>query len=302
MGAINEYNDCNLHPVNLGNGHADPVRDDVSLLNNEEFQVHQPPPETDNDKLCQSNSDQDKIEAKDSEDCTIPLTNLKTGLSQSNLSIASSCNSNRDYTYGSQQHYTITNEGYQSSTPTTFAPLVPLPETDNTKDKEHSSAVESSKPIIRSAIYKQESMEKVTQILEEAIALNRVETIPETVIANSVTDSEEKDTVKETEMLNIVTDSNDDEVCKQAIQTIQETKEIVPAISESPSVIFENGIVEKNIETPKNSAIEPPDDGPFDSLINLPEPPSLDEIKLLNEITLCENNNMDSLPPPPLDY
>lgn len=39
--------------------------------------------------------------------------------------------------------------------------------------------------------------------------------------------------------------------------------------------------------------------GTFDSLMNLPDPPSMDEIKLLNEFAMVENNNMDSLPPPP---
>lgn len=37
----------------------------------------------------------------------------------------------------------------------------------------------------------------------------------------------------------------------------------------------------------------------YDSLICLPAPPTIDEIKQLNDITLMENNNMDSLPPPP---
>lgn len=36
----------------------------------------------------------------------------------------------------------------------------------------------------------------------------------------------------------------------------------------------------------------------FDSLAYLPDPPSSDEIKHLNEV-LLENNNLDSLPPPP---
>lgn len=36
----------------------------------------------------------------------------------------------------------------------------------------------------------------------------------------------------------------------------------------------------------------------FDSLAYLPDPPSSDEIKYLNEV-LLENNNLDSLPPPP---
>lgn len=37
----------------------------------------------------------------------------------------------------------------------------------------------------------------------------------------------------------------------------------------------------------------------FDSLLNLPAPPTCDEIKQLHEITLLESNTFESLPPPP---
>lgn len=53
---------------------------------------------------------------------------------------------------------------------------------------------------------------------------------------------------------------------------------------------------DKNGEIP-NEIIENGDG--YDSLICLPAPPTIDEIKQLNDITLLENNNMDSLPPPP---
>lgn len=54
---------------------------------------------------------------------------------------------------------------------------------------------------------------------------------------------------------------------------------------------------EKGAEEAANDIIENGDG--FDSLICLPAPPTIDEIKQLNDITLLDNNNMDSLPPPP---
>lgn len=52
-----------------------------------------------------------------------------------------------------------------------------------------------------------------------------------------------------------------------------------------------------------NIGDEPIGDGAdnFDSLLNLPAPPTCDEIKQLHEITLLESNTLDSLPPPPPD-
>lgn len=47
------------------------------------------------------------------------------------------------------------------------------------------------------------------------------------------------------------------------------------------------------------SGIVGDDAGNFDSLMNLPDPPSCDEIKQLHDITMLESNNFDSLPPPP---
>lgn len=487
MGAINEYDDCNMHPVHLGNGLGDPaVRDDVSLLHNEEFQVHQPPPESEAEHSVKSQPDCAKeVETLDSAESQVATSNLKTGLSQSNLSIASSANSNRGYAYGTQQHYTIDTAGYQSSTPTTFAPSTLVPVDDEIKVEEKSPAVESSKPIIRSAIYKQESIEKVTQILEEAVALNRVETIQETpvgitkdeeiqeiipeqaeitpdpsikhcsengntddcaVTVEKIQEIIETDTIPdipvETDLKHgnndvsepteeimppgpeldsvvspesVLEDGDDDvgeltddviqdiippgpelipdDTPKPVLENCEKIPHIIPTspkevpvvpveivleigtadvceppddeivevdpdpipvnsvtengnndkiedpeqtpviVVPSPLTVLENGSqdvcdgkIQETIPIPvvndpihvgngivskpmtngihnKEPIVAPlPDEGPFDSLVNLPEPPSLDEIKLLNEITSCENNNMDSLPPPPLDY
>lgn len=289
MGAINEYNDCSLPPVHLGNGLSDPVRDDVSLLPNEEFQVHRAPADTDNEAATTNGVDNAAVAVQPLAECSPAVaTNLKTGLSQSNLSLASSCNSNRGYSYGPQQHYTIETGGYQSSAPAPAAAAPPSPVVPNdVKADSVEQPLESSKPIIRSAIYKQESIEKTTQILEEAIALNRVETIPESSdVQTELRIGESKSTVEPS----VVETTND--------TVIHTTTTPAPL-----AVCFENGL---NKSSPIHSVISLdaaplPDDGPFDSLINLPEPPSLDEIQLLNEITSCEHNNMDSLPPPPLD-
>ncbi|EDW66170.2 uncharacterized protein Dvir_GJ15875, partial [Drosophila virilis] len=51
-------------------------------------------------------------------------------------------------------------------------------------------------------------------------------------------------------------------------------------------------------ETPQEQTREEPENG-YDSLMSLPAPPSTEEIKELNDFTLNESNQLDSLPPPP---
>lgn len=117
-------------------------RDEATLLNNEEIQVHQPPQGIGEDELL--------------DDSMRPICgSTNTGLSQSDLSISDSCGSNQGYCYGSQQPYTIDSQGYQSSSPHFSNDTRPVLSPSN------------SKPIIKSAIYKQESIEPASSYPED---------------------------------------------------------------------------------------------------------------------------------------
>lgn len=135
------------------------TRDDATLLNNEEIQVHQPPQGIGDDDIL--NVDDDGVISMASrhlngDDSMRPICgSTNTGLSQSDLSISDSCGSNQGYSYGSQQPYTIETQGYQSSSPHLINDVQPVLSPTN------------SKPIIKSAIYKQESVEPASSYPED---------------------------------------------------------------------------------------------------------------------------------------
>lgn len=134
-------------------------RDDATLLNNEEIQVHQPPQGIGDDEIL--NVDDDGVISMSSrqlngDDSMRPICgSANTGLSQSDLSISDSCGSNQGYCYGSQQPYTVETQGYQSSSPHLTNDVKPVMSPSN------------SKPIIKSAIYKQESVEPASSYPED---------------------------------------------------------------------------------------------------------------------------------------
>lgn len=143
-------------------------RDDATLLNNEEIQVHQPPQGIADDEIL--NIDDDGVISMTSrhlngDDSMRPICgSTNTGLSQSDLSISDSCGSNQGYSYGSQQPYTIESQGYQSSSPHLISnDIKPL----LVNDIKPVVSPSNSKPIIKSAIYKQESIEPASSYPED---------------------------------------------------------------------------------------------------------------------------------------
>lgn len=229
-------------------------RDEATLLNNEEFQVHAPPPDGINDEELLTVDEDGAVSMSsqklNGDESMQPICGSShTGLSQSDLSISSSSGSNKDYCYGSQQHYTVEIKGYQSASPRKNLEPSPAAITPN-----------NSKPVITAAIYKQESLDQVSG----SIAI-------------------EKSPVRKTTQSSV---TEEEQAPATIGVTVTQSKTIGDLESNPPTaqpydVTLQNGSEE------------------FDSLINLPAPPALDEIKLLADITLLENNNMDSLPPPP---
>lgn len=230
-------------------------RDDATLLNNEEFQVHAPPTDGANTDEEVLTVDEDGAVSMSSQkfngdDSMKPIcgSSAHTGLSQSDLSISSSSGSNKDYCYGAQQHYSVEVKGYHSASPR--------------KILEPAITPINSKPIITAAIYKQESLDQ----------LNGSSTIEKSPSAKLM----ESCLIEEQPPLSLNTSAA-----------------IIKLI---PSVNSDNNC---DVTILQNGSGGGGGGEEFDSLINLPAPPALDEIKLLADITLLDNNNMDSLPPPP---
>lgn len=200
---------------------------------------------------------------------------INTGLSQSDLSISSSTGSNQAYCYGSQEAYTIQSKGYQSSSP-------------------HQSHIE----IIATPL----SVDTNTVALAVAAA-----TTSAVVEPTSATEDVEPEFVQSK-------DGNHDVLAgesKTSESIISEEPSIPEPVNRglrSPGLLhIANGEIDRAANesvtdadiVPSNNVNE--DDDNFDSLMNLPDPPSSDEIKQLHDITLLESNNFDSLPPPPPD-
>ena len=254
-------------------------RDDETLLNNEDVQVHAPPFQTDgtsDDELLTVDEDgavSMSSQKFNGDDSMRPICgSSNTGLSQSDLSISSSCGSNQGYTYGTQQAYTVDSKGYQSSSPhytNDVQPLIPSPQNN------------SSKPIITAAIYKQDSIDPSSSYPEDGRA-GKLRTDKNAMLPENSPKSP----------ISVKEESND--ISKESKPIVEEQRIVGNGVLAS----IAEGPVENCLSTPEKVALETVETG-FDSLINLPAPPSVDEIKQLSELTLSENNNMDSLPPPP---
>lgn len=194
-----------------------------------------------------------------------------TGLSQSDLSISSS-GSNQGYCYGSQQPYMIDPKGYQSNSPHPSSSekeriIIPEPFDSVDMDRENAND-EYCKPVITAAICKVEPN-------------NLVE--PQTTID---TDNNLESIVTNDTIIQKSIDIHENGIKSIPLGTVEKLPETNGKHHNGENDYNENvtGIDETN---------------EFDSLMNLPAPPTCDEIKQLNDITTMDNGNLDSLPPPP---
>lgn len=230
---------------------------------NEEVLVHPPPiPNDDDDDVLTVDEDGAVSMSSpklNSADYIRDDSRINTGLSQSDLSISSSTGSNQGYCYGSQGAYTIETKGYQSCSPHHLT-HVELAATPS------SSTSIDTKPIIKDAILKQGSID----------AINFHDTISakpsnENIIAENVQENADLENLP------------------------------IPPPAEMPvteCLTIENGKCSTGI-VGDDAAAGDDGNGNYDSLMNLPDPPSCDEIKQLHDITVLDSNNFDSLPPPP---
>lgn len=196
-----------------------------------------------------------------------------TGLSQSDLSLTSSNSSNHGYTYGNHEPYQFDEKGYKGSSPkriinihchNDLQPLI-----------ENSPPVsDPNKPIIKSAIFKDETPDMVKDAYAEG-----GQPLKSDVQAFECNEKRIKDA-------NCVKDHP--KIGNGVIPTLKDNIDIIESIPDH---------IENILQAPL-AKIECNGEANLDSLSFLPPPP-LDDSNDQTIINISEN--MDSLPPPPTE-
>lgn len=238
---------------------------ELSTVN--EIQVHNPPSAVDLiESVQQASRDLPNLVAEIQSNGDLKHVTPNVGLSQSDLSSSSSDGSNQNYCYGNQEEFTAEN---------IESPVIG--KLSRSTDKINFKG-DSNKPVIRSAIYKENSIDPLNEPLT-------VDGQPERLQSDDNALSKEKTPIPSPVILsNGHHNLNEKDV--DDITAVEKTNGHQNGLDEKISTIS-NGIHHKT--TIENT------DG-YDSLINLPAPPTTEEIKQLNELM---DNNLDSLPPPP---
>lgn len=187
---------------------------------------------------------------------------INTGLSQSDLSISSSEGSNRAYCYGAQEAYTVVAKGYQSPRITALIDVT-APEPIKIIDDNISPETDGND----------------TLKVQAKDTGNQTPTIE---IGNILPSSVNTHTQVETDNSN----GNDPNP-----ELKQNGFKLESSITTNSQI---NGNFENGINGNDHSAED------LNDIMNLPAPPTCDEIKQLSGISgTIDNGNMDSLPPPP---
>lgn len=265
---------------------------------NEEVLVHPPPNGmcTDDDVLM---IDEDgtvsmsspKLNGNANEVITNGMSaSASTGLSQSDLSISSS-GSNRNYTYGTQKPYIVETKGYQSSSPhqnnsqidraTTPEPITVISDTDQANDVNEEDELKSNG---------NDGNFNADQLPNDNLNEN---VIP---LDNGVIDAKlPKCTTTIADKIN--ENGNENYNINEKLQQNGIKFDVITELNGKHNGEHENGLNGTNNNNNDEPLIE--ESGDFDSLMNLPAPPTCDEIKLYTDISALETGNLDSLPPPP---
>lgn len=249
---------------------------------NEQVLVHPPPNGmcTDDDVLM---IDEDGAVSMSSPKNVVrePISNVNTGLSQSDLSVSSSGGSNRAYSYGTQEPYSIDTQNYQSQ---------------HIHAAEVIDRMESPDPV---TIINE--LEHVNQILDAIAPVsnandnNQIEALPmentNEILVPSTAFNAGDAIITSTLNHTIQIDVNDiytAKVQQNGIKTFDLSKADVNGKVNGEHTNGLNG---------NSHLIEESND--FDSLMNLPAPPPPSCDEKLHDVNALENNNLDALPPPP---
>lgn len=240
---------------------------------------------------------------------------VNTGLSQSDLSVSSSGGSNR-YSYGQQEAYTIavkSNQPALSLSPgkgcapialveqmeplelmldqidsiEPIEPGIPTPEPITViSDTEHESQI-NEHTLNNNSTFKPEPIQPIDIINENQISATPGDgcALKKAMKLNA-----------ELENGNANANNNNNDIDPQLYAHQQQHQQQNGFKTQS----ITNGKLNGDLKIGFNGNEHLMDDSSdFDSLMNLPAPPSCDDIKQFNDITALDNGNMDSLPPPP---
>lgn len=266
-------------------------------VNNEEVLVHQPPNgmRYDDDVLM---VDEDGAVSMSSPklngngphgDERAIIGNANTGLSQSDLSISSSTGSNHGYSYGNQQPYTVDGKVYPNDSPRFDTHAVNATKHSNPINETASATHNqidciNSKPVITDAIYKTDKRISAETTLDDEA----------NIVLDEIENDEFVDTIPLTEIPAPVGFGSNDNYHVTNKMSIQENgfPKQLETIPETNGKYHADDVNDNG-----TNGIESND---FDSLVNLPAPPSCDEIIHMTDCSNgLDNGNLDSLPPPP---
>lgn len=220
---------------------------------------------------------------------------IKTGLSQSDLSISSSDGSNRAYCYGTQETYTVDSKSYQSTSPhhntvpiEASEPNAPTPEPITViSDTEHENQINENGTL--------------ENILDDTV---RAEPLSIDIVNENQIPTTDNGIILSKALKTTTVAAAEIENGNEPQQQQQQQHHHQNGFSKIESILTTNGNgigkVNGDLDNGFNGNEHLTDDSnDFDSLMNFPAPPTCDEIKQFNEITQLDNGNMDSLPPPP---
>ncbi|XP_068158834.1 uncharacterized protein [Drosophila tropicalis] len=195
----------------------------------------------------------------------------QTGLSQSDLSSTSSGDSNKRYTYGNQELYVIEQPGYATISPTA-QPIIPNP-SPPTEDVGNNN----------------DEKQQEQQLAKEAEP--QTEPKPEQKPQAEPSRESQPELQSEPQLEPQLEPQSE----PQSEPQLETETEILENIAVPPAAF---GNYHQADETDDKADLKQ-EENTYDSLMSLPAPPSTEEIKELNDFTLIESNQLDSLPPPP---
>lgn len=227
----------------------------------EQVEVHTPPTETKD-----TTSEAIAVVTNPKETDPVICNGTKTGLTSSDLSLTSSNSSNQNYTYGDRESYNYEEKGYRGSSPKRIInvhchDLKPLIENSppTISNNLNNNNNENDKPVITSAIYKNDSQDDFEPLKSDSQAIEQN--------ANDVKDTSKK----HAKMNGIIHSANTnglDEITTVPDENCNDTIVVQPI---------------KGVECNGEMTM--------DSLSYLPAPPPDEELTSLDQI--------DSFPPPP---
>lgn len=263
------------------------------LKSNEEVLVHQPPNGMCNDDDDVLMIDEDgavsmsspKLNRNNDRNIQAPSSNVNTGLSQSDLSISSSGGSNRAYSYGAQETYTVETTGYQSSSPhhsTTQIDRAATPEPITViSDTEHVNELNANDipPIAAPDEF-------------------NIDPLPIDGLNENIIPAYDNNDTFVTKPLKINAEFENGNVEQEHIEHVQQNGIKTESIATKNEI---NGKINGNHQNGfnGNDHLIEDESNEYDSLMNLPAPPLSEDIKQFTDVTQMDNGNMDTLPPPP---